>query len=213
MTLAVVYEDNHLLVVNKSPGMLTQPNGTSQENVEDLAKRWIKEKYQKKGNVFLEAAHRLDKAARGIVVFAKTSKALSRLTTAIRNRQVKKIYHAWVEGTPPSEEGLLEHYLVHDDYKARIVSEETNQAKLVRLHYRILKKERDRTLLQVDLETGRYHQIRAQLAEMGWPIVGDVKYGSQSKDWKEGIALQHFRMEIPHPITKEKLIFQAQETI
>ncbi|MFQ5728861.1 MAG: RluA family pseudouridine synthase [Waddliaceae bacterium] len=213
MNLAVVYEDNHLLVVKKPSGMLTQPSGTLQENLEDLAKRWIKKKYRKKGNVFLEAVHRLDKAASGIVVFAKTSKALSRLTTAIRNRQVTKIYHAWVEGTPQSEEGILEHYLVHDDYKARVISKETNQAKPARLHYCILKKENNRTLLQVDLETGRYHQIRVQLAEIGCPIVGDVKYGAESKDSKGGIVLQHFRMEIPHPITKEKVAFQSQETI
>ncbi|NGX42205.1 MAG: Ribosomal large subunit pseudouridine synthase A [Chlamydiae bacterium] len=206
----IIYEDNHLFVVNKPSGFLTQPSGTDQENLQDAAKQWIRQKYHKKGNVFLEPVHRLDKAASGIVVFARTSKALSRLMGAIRNRQVKKTYHAWVEGMPPSQEGTLEHYLVHDNYKSRVVSKETSNAKQALLHYRILKREADRTLVEIDLETGRYHQIRSQFAEVGCPIVRDTKYGSRVSGKGQGICLHHFRMEIPHPISNKLLKFEGK---
>ena len=208
MSLEILYEDNHMLALWKPHGLLSQPSGTAQENLEDLAKRWLKEKYQKPGDVYLHAIHRLDRAAAGIVMFAKTSKALSRLTASIRERQAKKLYEAWVEGTPSQEAGTLEHYLIHDSHQAQVVSEGTREAKLARLHYRVLKKEGLRTLLEIDLETGRYHQIRAQLAAIGCPIVGDAKYGAKMQSRHAGISLEHVRMELPHPITQAPLVVQ-----
>lgn len=207
--LEIIYEDNHLLAVNKPAGMLTQPSGTDQESVEALAKQWIKEKYQKPGQVFLEAVHRLDKPVSGVVLFARTSKALSRLNASMREKNTLKRYEAFVEGKLPSSEGTLEHYLVHDDYQASVVSKSNPQAKLARLHYRVLHVENHRSHVEVTLETGRYHQIRVQLAAIGSPIVGDKKYGSKIPWEKEGIALHHARLEIPHPITGEIVILNA----
>lgn len=205
----VIYEDNHLLVLNKPSGLLTQPSGTSGENLQDNAKLWLKKTYQKPGNVFLEPIHRLDKAASGIVVFAKTSKALSRLTAEIRNKGVKKIYHALVEKLPPENAGFLEHYLIHDDFCAKVVKNGTTQAKHAKLHYEVLKTNNRKILIEVELLTGRYHQIRVQLAEAGSSILGDTKYGSKTPWNYPGIALHHYHFEIMHPVTKERLIFKA----
>src|SRR5215204_526225 len=125
-----LFEDNHLLVLNKPAGLLTQPSGTEQESLEQQAKAWIKIVYHKPGQVFLEAVHRLDKPVSGIVVFGKTSKALSRLNASIRDKQTKKLYYAWVEKRLSLSEGVLEHYLIHDDFQAQIVSADHPQAKL-----------------------------------------------------------------------------------
>jgi 23S rRNA pseudouridine1911/1915/1917 synthase len=207
----IVFEDNHLLVLNKPSGLLTQPSGTDKKSLEELAKVWLKQKYEKPGNVFLEAIHRLDRAASGIVVFAKTSKALSRLMSEIRNKNVKKIYHALVKKAPPEKEGILEHYLIHDDYRATVVKKDHKEAKQCRLYYKVIKENSFGFLLEIDLETGRYHQIRAQLAAIGCPVAGDQKYGSK-ESWKgAGIALHHRYFEIPHPITKEMLSFGSRE--
>jgi 23S rRNA pseudouridine1911/1915/1917 synthase len=201
----ILFEDNHLLVVNKPAGLLTQPSGTDQDSLEQRCKALIKQKYQKPGNVFLEAVHRLDKPASGIVVFARTSKALSRLNAAMRAKQSQKIYYALVEGVPQPAESNLEHYLVHNDFIAEVSSVKDPDAKLCKLHYRLLKQYEGISLLEVILETGRYHQIRAQLAAIGHPILGDVKYGSHHPFASDAIALHHISLEIPHP-TKETLL-------
>lgn len=201
----IIYEDNHLLVVNKPAGLLTQPSGTTQENLEDYCKEWIKTTYNKPGKVFLEAVHRLDKPVSGIVIFAKTSKALSRLNLSMRNKELKKIYCALVEGTLQAEEGTLEDYLVHEEFKSEVVSINTPGAKLCRLHYKVLKHQGDVSLVEIQLETGRYHQIRAQLAAHGNPIVGDAKYKSHIPYAQNAIALHHSYIEFPHP-TKEEII-------
>lgn len=201
----ILYEDNHLLVVNKPAGILTQPSGTQQKNLEDICKKWIKETYHKPGKVFLEAAHRLDKPVSGIVVFARTSKALSRLNASVRDQEFNKIYCAIVEGFPKQSTGILEHYLIHDDYQSRVVTKGTPQAKLCRLQYRILQNNDKYSLLEIILETGRYHQIRAQLAAWGHPIVGDAKYKSRQTFLPDTIALHHSMLRFPHP-TQEKII-------
>lgn len=188
---------------------MTQPSGTDQDSLEKLCKAWIKAKYQKPGNVFLEAVHRLDKPASGIVVFARTSKALSRLNEAMRAKQTKKVYYALVEGILTPAEATLEHYLVHDDFQARLADPGDPDAKLCRLHYRLIKTKDSKSLLEVTLETGRYHQIRLQLAAIGHPIIGDYKYGSQQPFSPDGIALHHAFLEIPHPITKNTLKIEA----
>lgn len=209
MKLDILYEDNHLLVVCKPAGLLTQPSGTEQMSLEVYAKDWIKHKYQKPGKAFLEALHRLDKPVSGIVLFARTSKALSRLNIFLREKQSHKLYLAVVEGNLPFEEGSLEHYLLHDEYHARIVNKEFPDAKLARLKYRKISSSGPLSLLEIDLETGRYHQIRAQLSFMGCPIVGDVKYGSSVKLQEGIIALHHHRLIIPHPISHVLMTFEA----
>lgn len=209
MPLDILFEDNHLFVVNKPAGLLTQPSGTSQDSLENHCKDWIKEAYQKPGNVFLAAAHRLDKPASGIVIFAKTSKALSRLNESIRDKRFKKSYYALVEGSLKESEGVLEHYLMHDDYQARLAKADEPNAKFCRLLYNVVDSLNSFTLLDIDLETGRYHQIRAQLAAMGYPIIGDHKYGSRVKFMPEAIALHHYYLEIPHPTTKILMQFKA----
>lgn len=208
----VIFEDNHLFVVNKPAGLLTQPSGTTAKNLEEQAKKWLKDKYQKPGNVFLEAVHRLDKPVSGVVVFAKTSKALSRINAFMRDKVLKKIYYALVEGCPAKSEGILEHYLTHDDFQAKVVSENVPGAKLARLSYRILRKDLFQSLLEIELDTGRYHQIRAQLSAIGHPVVGDFKYGSKSRisGVDEVIALHHKYLEMPHPITQEMMMFKAK---
>lgn len=200
--MKVLFSDNHLLAIDKPAGLLTQSSGTSQANLEDMAKEWLKAETGKPGNVFLVPVHRIDKSVSGIVLFARTSKAVTRLNESIAKRRTQKIYVALVEGRPPSSEGIIEDYLIHDDYRARRVDRTEPGAKYARLAYKLLKTEGDCSLLEIELDTGRYHQIRVQLAGIGCPIVGDTKYGSRLP-WKQGaIALHHTRFVFPHPISK-----------
>lgn len=204
-----LFEDNHLLVLNKPAGLLTQPSGTEQESLEQQAKAWLKAIYHKPGNVFLEAIHRLDKPVSGIVVFGKTSKALSRLNASMRAKQAHKIYWAWVEGMMPLDEGDLEHFLLHDDFHAKVVAGDHPGGKAARLTYRVLQRKKERTLVEIELATGRYHQIRLQLAAAGHPIWGDRKYGGLQTYESGAIALHHRRLELPHPISQNWLIFEV----
>ena len=204
-----LFEDNHLLVLNKPAGLLTQPSGTEQESLEGQAKAWIKQRDHKPGNVFLEAVHRLDKPVSGVVVFCKTSKALSRLNISMKAKKTRKFYWAWVEGTLQTDNGVLENYLQHDDFHARVVDEAHPDAKLARLRYHVLKRTKERTLVEIELETGRYHQIRVQFAHIGHPIWGDSKYGARHAYAPGCIALHHRRLEIPHPISQTLMVFEA----
>lgn len=204
-----IYEDNHLLVLNKPPGLLTQPSGTDQDSLEQRAKNWLKEVRQKPGNVFLGAVHRLDKPVSGVVLFGKTSKALTRLNQFMRNKQTKKIYWAWVEGVLASDQGTLENMIYHDDYHAKVVHSTHPEGKIARLNYRVLERKKEGTLVEIELETGRYHQIRLQFSALGHPIWGDRKYGGTQNFATEAIALHHKRLEIPHPVTKKILVFEA----
>lgn len=206
----ILFEDNHLLILNKPSGIMTEPSGTEQESLQCQAKAYLKDKYQKPGNVYLGIVHRLDKPASGVVLFAKTSKALSRLNQATREKKYKKLYTALVEGKPSQSEMTLEHYLIHDDYKAKVASKNNPLAKRSVLHFKTLKTNQTTTLLEVLLETGRYHQIRAQLSSIGCPIVGDEKYGSKTAFINpHGIALHHTRLEFLHPVTGEIIIVEA----
>lgn len=206
--MEILFEDNHLLVVNKPAGLLTEPSGTLQDSVYAQTKQYLKEKYQKPGNVFLGIVHRLDKPASGIVLFAKTSKALSRLNEAMRGKKYKKVYAAIVENKLPQETSILEHYLVHDDYKASLSSKEKG-GKQCKLSYKLLKKKGNFSLVDVLLETGRYHQIRAQFALIGCPLLGDYKYGSKEFFMEEAIALHHRELEFTHPVTGKVIQVQA----
>lgn len=209
MDLEILYEDNHLLALNKPSGLTTQPSPSSDDSLETRAKIWIKASRGKPGNVFLEAIHRLDKGASGIVLFAKTQKALERMMAAVRERRVRKVYHALVQGTPPENAGVLEHDLVHGNGVAHIVERGAKGAKPARLRYNVIKEATTRTLLEIELETGRYHQIRAQLAAIGCPILGDTKYGSRV-DWPGGgIALHHTLLEFTHPVTGKLLTIRS----
>lgn len=190
--MQVLYIDNHLCVVVKSPGIPTQPTLVEQ------AKAWIKRKYQKPGNVFLEPIHRLDQPVGGLVLLARTSKALSRLQEMMRNHQIQRTYYAWVEKPLKESDGILEHQLLHDDHIARVV---TRGGKLAKLSYRTLLIKKGRALLEIELETGRYHQIRAQLSAEKSPILGDQKYGSKIAWEDEGIALHHGKLGLIHPVT------------
>jgi 23S rRNA pseudouridine1911/1915/1917 synthase len=208
--LEIIHVDNHQLVVNKPAGILTQPSGTDQDSIEAQAKLWIKEQFQKPGNVFLEAVHRIDKPVSGLVLFARTSKALPRLQESIREKKSHKIYLALVEGTPSKTEDVLKHYLVHGEHQAQIVPENNPEGKLAILRYKVISSKGNQSLLQIVLETGRYHQIRVQLSAMGHPIIGDVRYGSKVPFMPDAIALHHHQLQIPHPITGEMQHFEAK---
>ncbi len=192
--------DNHLFAVNKPAGLPTQTPPDGGDSLESLLKREVQAERQKAP--FLTPVHRLDRPASGIVLFAASSKALSRLNAALRNGEFKKSYLALVEGSPPQEEGLLDNYLRHGDHRAHIVNASHPEAKRATLTYRTLRYDQGRTLLEIDLQTGRYHQIRAQLAFIGCPIIGDAKYGSKVR-FGEGIALHHHRLSFPHPVGRE----------
>lgn len=209
MSLDILYHDNHLLAANKPAGLLTQPSGTDKDNLEDRAKVYIKEIKGKPGNVFLHAVHRLDQVVSGVVLFACTDKALSRLNADMRAHKFSKIYHAVVSGAPPQKEGMLRHFLTHDDYHAKVAREGDRDAKECRLDYKVLRTSGGKTLLEVQLHTGRYHQIRAQLAAIGCPILGDEKYGSPVKLRSGAIALHHATLTVTHPVSKEEIKIQA----
>lgn len=205
----ILYVDNHLLAVNKPAGLLTQDSGTGLRNMEDWAREWVRVDKNKAGNVFLNAVHRIDKAVSGVVLFARTSKALSRLNEDVRNRTCTKIYHALVEGVPSHSSGKLIHWLSHEHHRAEVCKESDTGAQQAVLEYHTLKSVGTLTLLEVNLETGRYHQIRAQLAAIGCPIAGDEKYGAAPTSAENEIALHHFRLEVTHPTTRESTVVKA----
>lgn len=203
----VLYVDNHILVVNKPAGIATQPSPTSDASLEADCKQWVKEQYQKPGNVFLHAIHRLDKPVSGIVLFARTSKALSRLNASMRAREMQKIYTAHVEGILTPLERVLEHYLTHGDHYAHLSSPASKEAKRACLNYVVKEQREGICIVEITLETGRYHQIRAQMAAIGHPVVGDAKYGSTRQMAAGTIALSHTHFSFPHPISREPLTF------
>ncbi len=207
--MEIIYVDNHLLVINKRGGIPTQEGLGSSENATDWAKGWVKHKYDKPGKVFLEPIHRLDKPVSGLVLFARTSKALSRLQEMMRERKICKWYYALVQHAPAEAQGVLEHYLVHDEHRARVVPATDPGGKKAILSYRMLRDVPSGFLLEIELHTGRYHQIRAQFAQVRSPIVGDQKYGSSIIWCKEGIALHHGKLSLVHPVTKQQLVFTA----
>lgn len=202
LALEVLFEDNHLLAVNKPAGLATQPSEHNEQNLEDQAKAYIKIAYQKPGNVYLHPLHRLDKPASGIVLFAKTSKSLSRLQEAMRGQELKKIYWAIVEGKVVPEEGTLKHRLAHESHRATVCKD----GKEALLHYKVIDHIKSHSVVEIELQTGRYHQIRAQFSAIGHPVVGDTKYGAKTKLAKEAIALHHMQLEFSHPVTKEPIV-------
>ncbi len=205
--VTIIFEDNHIIVVNKPNGLLSQKDITGDDSIIEVLKEYIKITYSKPGNVFLGSVHRLDRPASGVMVFAKTSKALSRLTESMRLKQFTKQYLVIVDGKVEQKEGQLTHYLVKDD-KLNIVKAYRNEVaggKLSSLVFRYLATYGNKTLLLVDLLTGRSHQIRSQLSHEFFPVSGDFKYGSGFKSKNHKIYLHCYKMLFPHPVTKSTL--------
>ena len=203
--MTVVYEDNHLIIVNKTASEIVQGDKTGDTTLSETVKQYIKEKYAKPGNVFLGVVHRLDRPVSGLVVFAKTSKALARLNEMFRNSEVKKTYWAIVKQRPPQDEGELVNYLVRNEKqnKSYAYDKEVKNSKKAVLHYRLIGHSQNYFLLEVDLKTGRHHQIRCQLAKMGCPIKGDLKYGFARSNPDGSICLHAHRVKFVHPVSKE----------
>ncbi len=209
--LDVLYEDNHLIIVNKRVGDIVQGDKTKDKPLSEIVKEYLKEKYQKKGNVFLGVVHRLDRPTSGIVIFAKTSKALERLNKMLREKEINKTYLAVVKNKDISKENTLVHYLRKNakNNKAIIFTKPTENTKKAILHYKTFVELNNYNILEINLETGRHHQIRAQLSSIKAPIKGDLKYGFNRSNKDGGISLHAFKIAFIHPVKKEKLEITA----
>lgn len=203
--MTVLYEDNHIIIVNKTVSEIVQGDKTGDKPLSEIVKEWLKEKHDKPGNVFLGVTHRLDRPVSGIVIFAKTSKALSRLNEMFRTKQIKKTYWAITKNAPKNTEGTLRHYLIKNEKqnKSYAYDMEKPGTKLATLHYKLIGHSEKYNLLEVDLETGRHHQIRCQLAKMGCFIKGDLKYGADRSNPDGGISLHARKVSFIHPVSKE----------
>lgn len=202
--LDILYEDNHLVIINKKVGDLIQGDKTGDAPLSDVVKAYLKEKYHKPGAVYLGVVHRLDRPTSGIVIFARTSKALERLNKMLREKQIKKTYWAIVKNKPIEPTATLTHYLKKNtkNNKSTTYRKETEGSKKAILHYKVVKDFDHYSLLEIDLETGRHHQIRAQLAAIGSPIKGDLKYGFNRSNLNGGIHLHARKIDFIHPVSK-----------
>ncbi len=209
--IQVLYEDNHIIIVNKQAGEIVQGDKTGDEPLSERVKRYLKEKYQKPGNVFLGVVHRLDRPVQGIVVFAKTSKATSRLNDMFRRGAVHKTYWAIVKNRPAVPEALLTNWITRNETqnKSYAHDEEVPRSKEAKLRYRLLTEGDRYCLLEVELMTGRHHQIRCQLAHIGCPIKGDLKYGAQRSNPDGSISLQAHHIEFEHPVSHQLIDITA----
>ena len=209
--MKVVYEDNHIIVANKTSSEIVQGDKTGDTPLSDIVKQYLKEKYNKPGNVFIGVTHRLDRPVSGLVVFAKTSKALSRLNEMFKNSAVRKTYWAIVKNRPEKDEGELVHFLVRNEKqnKSYAYDREVPHSKKAILHYRVIGQSENYYLLEIDLKTGRHHQIRCQLAKMGCPIKGDLKYGFPRSNPDGSICLHARKVCFVHPVSKENIELEA----
>lgn len=209
--MEIVYEDNHIIVVNKEPGEIVQGDKTGDTPISEMLKSHLKEKYNKPGNVFIGVVHRIDRPVGGLVIFAKTSKALERLNRMLREGEIHKTYHALVEGSPEKDSAELRNYLKSNGRinKTFIATPDDPEAKESILHYKVLHRFDRYTLLEVELLTGRKHQIRAQLSALGHPIKGDLKYGARRSNKDGSISLQAHRLEFIHPVSKTLISLEA----
>ncbi|MDR0394926.1 MAG: RNA pseudouridine synthase [Tannerella sp.] len=210
--MEIIYEDNHLIAVNKNCREIVQGDKTGDTPLSELLRLYLKEKYAKPGNVFTGVIHRLDRPVTGVVIFAKTSKALRRMNEMFRNGEVKKTYWAIVKNRPAKEEGELIHWLVRNEKQNKSYAydrEKTNSKKAI-LHYRLIAHSENYNLLEIGLETGRHHQIRSQLAQIGCPIKGDLKYGAERSNPDGGISLHAYSATFIHPVSKEMIEITAQ---
>lgn len=209
--MTVLYEDNHIIIVNKTASEIVQGDKTGDVPLSETVKQYLKEKYHKPGNVFIGVTHRLDRPVSGLVVFAKTSKALSRLNEMFRNSEVRKTYWAVVKNAPREPEGELVNYLVRNEKQNKSYAYDTERpgSKRAVLHYRVIGRSQNYFLLEVDLKTGRHHQIRCQLAKMGCPIKGDLKYGFPRSNPDGSICLHARRVSFVHPVSHERIEVEA----
>lgn len=210
--MTVLYEDNHIIAVNKTCNEIVQGDKTGDTPLSETVKAYIKDKYNKPGEVFLGVTHRLDRPTSGVVLFARTSKALTRLNEMFKSHeQIKKTYWAIVQGCPKVPEARLENWLVRNEAqnKSYIAKPGAKEAKQAILSYKTLVKGEHYTLLEVNLETGRHHQIRCQLAAIGCPIKGDLKYGAKRSNPDGGICLHARKIEFIHPVKKENICIIA----
>jgi len=212
MFLEILHEDNHILIVNKPAGVLTQGDDTGDESIVDLAKEYIRKKYNKPGNIYIGLPHRLDRPTSGVVVLAKTSKALERLNKMFSENEIKKTYLAVVDKRPEPIKGTLVHYLLKDNEtnKSKAFNKPVGKAKKASLSYELIGTSSNYSLLQIQLHTGRHHQIRAQLAKIGVHIKGDLKYGAKRSNEDGGIHLHSYKVEFIHPVSKLEVVAFAQ---
>ncbi len=210
--LDIIYEDNHLIVINKRVGDIVQGDSTGDKPLSDVVKEYIKKKYDKPGDVYLGVVHRLDRPTTGIVLFAKTSKALTRLNEAFKNRNTQKTYWTVIKNIPPKEKDTLVHFLKRNpkNNTSKAYSKEVPESKQASLSYHIIKKLDHYFVLEIDLHTGRHHQIRAQLQAIGCPIKGDLKYGFDRSNPNGGIHLHAQKLVLTHPVSKEIHTFIAK---
>lgn len=210
--MTVLYEDNHIIAVNKTCNEIVQGDKTGDTPLSETVKAYIKEKYNKPGEVFLGVTHRLDRPTSGVVLFARTSKALTRLNEMFKSHeQIKKTYWAIVQGAPKVPEARLENWLIRNEQqnKSYIAKPNANNAKAAILNYKTLVRGENYTLLEIDLETGRHHQIRCQLAAIGCPVKGDLKYGAKRSNPDGGICLHARKIEFIHPVSKQEICITA----
>ena len=210
--MTVLYEDNHMIAVNKTCNEIVQGDKTGDTPLSEIVKAYIKEKYNKPGEVFLGVPHRLDRPTSGVVLFARTSKALTRLNEMFKSHeQIKKTYWAIVQGCPKQPEARLENWLIRNEAqnKSYIAKPNANNAKMAILDYHTLIRGENYTLLEVNLETGRHHQIRCQLAAIGCPVKGDLKYGAKRSNPDGGICLHARKIEFIHPVSKQPICITA----
>jgi 23S rRNA pseudouridine1911/1915/1917 synthase len=209
--MTVVYEDNHIIIVNKTASEIVQGDKTGDTPLSETVKQYLKEKYQKPGNVFVGVTRRLDRPVSGLVLFAKTSKALSRLNEMFKCGDVQKTYWAVVKNRPPQEEGTLSHWLLRNEKqnKSYAYDKEKPGSKHALLDYRLIAASDNYYLLEVNLKTGRHHQIRCQLSKMGCPIKGDLKYGFARSNPDGSICLHARRIAFVHPVSKENITIEA----
>lgn len=205
--MTVLYEDNHIIIVSKTCSEIVQGDKTGDKPLSEVIKHYLKTKYNKQGNVFCGVTHRLDRPVSGVVIFAKTSKALARLNNMFQKGEIKKTYWAIVKKTPAQQKAILTHYLVRNEAKNKssAYDKQVPNSKLARLSYEVVTQSDTYTLLKVNLETGRHHQIRCQLAKIGSPIKGDLKYGFNRSNPNGGISLHAREVEFIHPVSKEKI--------
>jgi len=209
--LQVLFEDNHIIIINKRVGDIVQGDKTGDIPLSEIVKEYIAKKYDKPGEVFIGVVHRLDRPTSGIVIFARTSKALERLNKMLRDKTIKKTYWAVVKNTPKNQSDTLIHYLKKNpkNNKSTSFRIENQDTKKAVLHYNFIKKLDNYALLEIDLETGRHHQIRCQLASIGCPIKGDLKYGFKRSNPDGGINLHARKIEFVHPVSKTLIALEA----
>ena len=209
--LIVLYEDNHIIAINKRVGDIVQGDKTGDNPLSEIVKSFLKKKYKKPNNVFLGVVHRIDRPTSGVVIFAKTSKSLKRLNNMIKNSEIEKFYWAITKNKPEKRNDTLIHWLKKNpkNNKSTHFKKETENSKKAILHYKIINELKNYYLLEVILETGRHHQIRTQLSAIGCPIKGDLKYGYDRSNKDGGICLHAKKISFSHPVTKKKILISA----